>query len=382
MVSTVYGSEGAREALLGQVRQVDDWEPLLDRRFLQRGAYVVPSGEFDWDEYTGSVYTPNLQVSDDPGAWHPDDALFVPMRGSDGRLLGILSVDEPLSGRKPSGDEIDVLVAVSEHAAIAVEAAQETARAKANRDALERLLDVSTRLNETRDADTLLVAGVQCDLGRTRFRQGRRATAERRGPSLHRRRRRVRGRPEHRRPARCRRARAVAAAGVRDRGLLPARARRGTEDPSRPTARLPLAARRPRPGRLAEPLAVRAAARSPCAPHRLHLGRRPDRPAPARRGSPADPPRLREPGDDRSRAVRAVRGDPERVRAPSSADRRFAGGDRRLQHRRSRALVERGCVRDLRLVGGRGDRPRQPDRPRRASTSASSRPSRASRRAR
>ena len=156
VVSTVYGSEGAREALLGQVRQVDDWEPLLDQRFLQRGAYVVPSGEFDWDEYSGSVYTPNLQVSDDPGAWHPDDALFVPMRGSDGRLLGILSVDEPLSGRKPSGDEIDVLVAVSEHAAIAVEAAQETARAKSSRDALERLLEVSTRLNETRDADTLL----------------------------------------------------------------------------------------------------------------------------------------------------------------------------------------------------------------------------------
>ncbi|HEX7526955.1 MAG TPA: GAF domain-containing protein, partial [Gaiellaceae bacterium] len=156
VVSTVYGSDEAREALLGQVRQVEEWEPLLDRRFLQRGAYLVQSGEFDWDEYSGRVYTPDLQVSDDPGAWHPDDALFVPMRDSDGRLLGILSVDEPLSGRKPSGDEIDVLVAVSEHAAIAVEAAQETARAKANRDALERLLEVTTRLNETRDADTLL----------------------------------------------------------------------------------------------------------------------------------------------------------------------------------------------------------------------------------
>ena len=156
VVSTVYGSEDAREALLGQVRQVADWEPLLDERFLQRGAYVVPFGEFDWDDYSGSVYTPNLQISDDPAAWHPDDALFAPMRDRDGGLLGVLSVDEPISGRKPSGDEIDVLVAVSEHAAIAVEAAQETARAEANRDALERLLEVSTRLNETRDADTLL----------------------------------------------------------------------------------------------------------------------------------------------------------------------------------------------------------------------------------
>jgi PAS domain S-box-containing protein len=156
VVSTVYGSDEARKTLLGQVRQVVDWEPLLDQRFLQRGAYLVPYGEFDWDQYSGTTYTPDLQVSDDPSAWHPDDALFAPMRGSNGRLLGILSVDEPISGRKPSGDEIDVLVAVSEHAAIAVEAAQEATRAKASRDALERLLEVSTHLNETRDAKTLL----------------------------------------------------------------------------------------------------------------------------------------------------------------------------------------------------------------------------------
>ena len=155
VVTTVYGSEEAREALLGQVRQVTDWEPLLDQRFLQRGAYLVPAGEFDWDAYQG-VFTPDAPVSDDPNAWHPDDALFAPMRGPDGSLLGVLSVDEPISGRRPSGDEIDVLVAVSEHAALAVQAAQEAARAKANRDALERLLEVSTRLNETRDVTELL----------------------------------------------------------------------------------------------------------------------------------------------------------------------------------------------------------------------------------
>ena len=153
-VSTVYGSDEAREALLGQVRQVSDWEPLLDQRFLQRGAYLVPYGEFNWESL--ATYTPDLPVSDDPNAWHPDDALFAPMRGADGRLLGILSVDEPISGRKPSGDEIDVLVAVSEHAALAVQAAQEAARAKANREALERLLAVSASLNESSDTRELL----------------------------------------------------------------------------------------------------------------------------------------------------------------------------------------------------------------------------------
>jgi len=154
VVTTVFGSDEAREALLGKVHQLSDWEQLLDPRFLQRGAYLVPHGEFDWSHH--NAFTPDLPVSDDPNAWHPDDALFAPMRAADGRLLGVLSVDDPISGRKPSGDEIDVLVAVSEHAAIAVQAAQEAASAKAIRDALERLLAVSTRLNETWDTTELL----------------------------------------------------------------------------------------------------------------------------------------------------------------------------------------------------------------------------------
>jgi PAS domain S-box-containing protein len=79
------------------------------------------------------------------------------MRDPEGNLLGILSVDEPISGRKPTGDEIDVLVAVSQHAASAVEAAQDAARAKANRDALQHLLAVSAELNEARDTHELLV---------------------------------------------------------------------------------------------------------------------------------------------------------------------------------------------------------------------------------
>jgi PAS domain S-box-containing protein len=156
IVTTVYGSDDARAALLGQVQPPSEWEPLLDARFLQRGAYFIRAGEIDWDEVGGTTFTPDLVVSDDPTAWHPDDALFTPMRGPDGELLGILSVDEPISGRRPGGDEIDVLVAVCEHAALAVQAAQEVARAQASRNALERLLAVSTTLNETSDTPTFL----------------------------------------------------------------------------------------------------------------------------------------------------------------------------------------------------------------------------------
>jgi PAS domain S-box-containing protein len=154
VVGTVHGREEAREALLGQVRQVADWDALLDARFLQRGAYLIPNGEFDWTSH--EAFTPDVPVSADPTAWHPEDALFVPMRGDDGGLLGVLSVDEPRSGRKPSGDEIDVLVAVAEHAALAVQSAREAAAAQRHRDALERLLEVSTRLAGTGQTQELL----------------------------------------------------------------------------------------------------------------------------------------------------------------------------------------------------------------------------------
>jgi PAS domain S-box-containing protein len=154
VVTTVHGRAAAREALLGQVRQPGDWQPLLDRRFLQRGAYFVPHDQRDWTDRPG--FTPDLRVSDDPSAWHPDDALFVPMRAADGTLLGILSVDEPVSGRKPTGDEIEVLVAVAEHAALAVQAAQEATQAQRHREALECLLEVSTRLTGTWETEDLL----------------------------------------------------------------------------------------------------------------------------------------------------------------------------------------------------------------------------------
>lgn len=154
VVTTVEGSEESREALLGQVNEVTAFAPLLDPAFLRRGAYFVPDGAVDWAEL--HAFTPEIPWSDDPEAWRAEDALFVPMRDQDGNLLGILSVDEPASGRRPTDDELEVLVAVTEHAALAVQSAQEAARAQANRDALELLLGVSSRLTESADPHELL----------------------------------------------------------------------------------------------------------------------------------------------------------------------------------------------------------------------------------
>jgi diguanylate cyclase (GGDEF)-like protein len=144
-VTTVYGNEEARTALLGDARPGDDWTVLLVDRFERRGAYVVPSGSVDWDSL-GVSYVPQGGRSCHPDAWDPEDALFVPMRDQKGALLGILSVDEPVDGRRPTDDDLDVLVSIADHAALAVEAAREAAESTRHQRALEELLALSSRI--------------------------------------------------------------------------------------------------------------------------------------------------------------------------------------------------------------------------------------------
>jgi len=166
-VTTVHGGEAARETLLGRVRDLEDWERLLDDRFLRRGAYVIPHGEVDWSA-VGVTYVPAVESPSGPDAWHPEDALFVPMRHSDGHLLGILSVDEPATGLRATDEELDVLAALTAHAALAVQAAQESADAARHRLALEELFEVSSRLTSEPAVDDILRAvcsGIRDALG-------------------------------------------------------------------------------------------------------------------------------------------------------------------------------------------------------------------------
>ena len=154
-VTTVYGNEVAKEVLLGNARPGEDWSILLSERFERRGAYVVPSGAVDWSSL-GPSYVPQGEPATGPDAWDPEDALFVAMRDQHGDLLGIISVDEPVSGRRPTDDDLDVLVSLADHAALAVEAAREAADSTRHQRALEELLDVSSRITgETSSAEIL-----------------------------------------------------------------------------------------------------------------------------------------------------------------------------------------------------------------------------------
>jgi diguanylate cyclase (GGDEF)-like protein len=156
--AAVHGSERSRAQLLGTESRMETWTPLLDERFNRRGAYLIADEEFDWEALGVETYVPDLKPSSDPDAWGAGDALFVPLRGRDGGMLGILSVDEPLSGRRPHERELDALVAMAQHAALAIRIGQETAADAQHQLMLEGVLEVSARLAGAGDSDTVLQA--------------------------------------------------------------------------------------------------------------------------------------------------------------------------------------------------------------------------------
>ena len=55
--------------------------------------------------------------------WHPDDALFAPLHAGDGRLVGVLSVDDPPDGLRPARDVLQLLEMFAVQAGLAVDRA-------------------------------------------------------------------------------------------------------------------------------------------------------------------------------------------------------------------------------------------------------------------
>ena len=131
-VVAVHGTDAARDNLLGQVTAADTWAPLLDPAFRRHGVYFIPEGSLEYDDSV-RWHVPQSagSVAAAADAWRPDDALFATLDGAGGRRYGIISVDEPLSGRRPDDHALEVLGALAAHAALAIESSLQLAALEA-----------------------------------------------------------------------------------------------------------------------------------------------------------------------------------------------------------------------------------------------------------
>ncbi|WP_143099749.1 sensor histidine kinase [Nocardioides psychrotolerans] len=104
----VAGSESARERLINAVTPMevihqelavaDDWG-----RFKFVPSERAPADTADWG------WVPDLEPSDDPDAWQALDLLVAPLRDASGEIVGLLSIDLPVNGRRPDSDQRTLL---------------------------------------------------------------------------------------------------------------------------------------------------------------------------------------------------------------------------------------------------------------------------------
>jgi diguanylate cyclase (GGDEF)-like protein/PAS domain S-box-containing protein len=89
------------------------------------------------------TWIPDMVVSDEPDAWHPEDSLFAPLVASDGRVLGMLSVDVPRDGKRPGPATLRALEAFTVTAALAIEHASLASQSRRSMRQFDAVFDSS-----------------------------------------------------------------------------------------------------------------------------------------------------------------------------------------------------------------------------------------------
>ncbi|WP_129671067.1 GAF domain-containing protein [Candidatus Chloroploca sp. Khr17] len=131
----------------------------LEPRFRLGRCYFIPAQEARAIE---SAFETNifayLQGDDEhlPSEWQTSDRLCVPLYATDGDLLGVMLVADPLDHRRPTERTVEPLAIFADQAAIAIENAWLLRDADARADEMTALFQVGTAATSTTDLDTLL----------------------------------------------------------------------------------------------------------------------------------------------------------------------------------------------------------------------------------
>jgi signal transduction histidine kinase len=91
--------------------------------WIREYVHGVPHGTSP-DEVTTYTGVPSRLSTEEMVDWHPQDMLYAPLCTPEGRIVGILSMDDPIDGRKPTSESLIPLELFLHQAAITIENAQ------------------------------------------------------------------------------------------------------------------------------------------------------------------------------------------------------------------------------------------------------------------
>ena len=117
------GLEGEEGRLLEEaIYAWEDYAVLLQERFRVGRCYFFPHQDFTGREEAETAAGSNGY--DLEKSWHPEDALLVPVEVRPGQIEGIISLGQPLDGRRPDTETVQALEVFASQAAAAIENAR------------------------------------------------------------------------------------------------------------------------------------------------------------------------------------------------------------------------------------------------------------------
>ncbi|MBD5635387.1 MAG: sensor domain-containing diguanylate cyclase [Candidatus Eremiobacteraeota bacterium] len=121
-VVSVEGDADCRAALLGAYVPLADWARIQACAELRGDSVFFVDSRRSPDWAAGiATHRLDFEPHDHVDAWLPEDGLIVDLKAPTGECVGLLSVDRPNDGRRPSVQQIDILELFADHAGIAIQ---------------------------------------------------------------------------------------------------------------------------------------------------------------------------------------------------------------------------------------------------------------------
>jgi hypothetical protein len=164
----VKGSEAAREALIGGVTP-----RAIFSDFGRYGQELAPGvffldGSSELWLIAPTLHTPDRAEYDHPDAWRTDDGLIVTLDDADGEPLGLVSLDEPDTERRPTTEQLWLLEVICAYAEQALRSAERSQRLAGERTILTRITEIApkiSRCTSRRELYELVSSGIVPALG-------------------------------------------------------------------------------------------------------------------------------------------------------------------------------------------------------------------------
>lgn len=152
--------EDAIEKLSANEVPLRTFKTWMTPEFEVSGSYFISHEHEFWRNMEDEVYVPDLGERSN-GEWHPMDSLFVPLWTRDQRLIGYLSVDDPIDRKVPGAETIEILEIFANQAVTAIDNARLYGKLEEH---IVELREATKRLKELNEIKSNFVATVSHEL--------------------------------------------------------------------------------------------------------------------------------------------------------------------------------------------------------------------------